>query len=52
MKVLDLESHLNMYLHGGYPQFRGHLPEWLSNSQAEIENGVVYKKNVYYGSYY
>ena len=46
MKALTERSHLNILLQVGYPQFRAHLPKQLSNSQAEIENGVAYKKKV------
>ena len=35
MKALALKSHLNMYLHGGYPQFRSHLP-WKTYQQKRM----------------
>ena len=44
MKALTLISHLSMYLKGGSPQFRADLPKCISNSEAQIENGVAYKK--------
>ena len=48
MKALALKSHLNMYLYGGYSQSRGHLQGNAQQLQAEIENGVAYKKTVYF----
>ena len=53
LKTVTLTIHLNIYLQRGYPEFRGQLTETLSNSQAEIENGVAYKKSAYvsFGSY-
>ena len=48
MKALTLKIHANMYLQGESPQFQGYLPKCISNSEAQIENGVAHKmKNVY-----
>ena len=48
MKALALRSHVNIYLQGESPQFQGYLPKCISNSEAQIENGVAHKReNVY-----
>ena len=48
MKALTLRIHANMYLQGESPQFQGYLPKCISNSEAQIENGVAHKReNVY-----
>ena len=46
MNALIKRSHLNTFLQVGQAQFRDHFRKQLSNSQAQIENRVAYKKKM------
>ena len=44
MKGLTLECRLNIHLLGGYNEFFSYLKNRAKQPEAEIENGVAYKK--------
>ena len=46
MKALTENSHINMVFVGRVSSVRAPYPRYLSNPQAEIENVVVYEKNL------
>ena len=50
MKELTLKRRLNTYLYRGYPGISSNFENGTKQLEAQLENGVAYKKNVYYTS--